>query len=219
MIIICGGIKGGGGKTTIALNLGIMRGLSGKDVLLVDADSIDNGNASDFSALRDEVLDKKYYTHVKINGKAIAKDIPSMAGKFDDIIIDVGGQDSLSQRAALTIADKLLIPVFPSSFDMWVIDSVSKLVEEVALINPKLQAYCFLNRADNSGTQNEETAHILKEDFSNITYLNTIIQNRKVFRTACANGLSIVEFKPKNTKAIEEIKFLYQQVFNEQFDN
>ena len=108
MIIICGGIKGGGGKTTIALNLGIMRGLSGKDVLLVDADSIDNGNASDFSALRDEVLDKKYYTHVKINGKAIAKDIPSMAGKFDDIIIDVGGQDSLSQRAALTIADKLL---------------------------------------------------------------------------------------------------------------
>lgn len=218
MIIICGGIKGGGGKTTIALNLAIMRGLSGKDVLLIDADSVDNGNASDFSALRDDVLDKRHYTNVKINGKAIAKDVPSMEGKFDDIIIDVGGQDSLSQRAALTIADTLLIPVFPSSFDMWVIDSVNKLVEEVALINPKLKAYCFLNRADNSGTQNEETAHILREDFTNIIYLDCVIQNRKVFRTAVSGGLSIVEFKPKNIKAIEEINNLYQYVFNEKFN-
>ena len=56
MIIVCGGIKGGGGKTTTALNLAIMRGLAGFDVLLVDADSIDNGNASDFSAIRDETL-------------------------------------------------------------------------------------------------------------------------------------------------------------------
>lgn len=54
MIIICGGIKGGGGKTTTALNLAIMRGLAGNEVLLVDADSIDNGNASDFSAIRNE---------------------------------------------------------------------------------------------------------------------------------------------------------------------
>ena len=37
MIIICGGIKGGGGKTTTSINLAIMRGLSGYDVLLVDA--------------------------------------------------------------------------------------------------------------------------------------------------------------------------------------
>lgn len=35
MILVCGGIKGGVGKTTVATNLAVMRSLSGKDVLLM----------------------------------------------------------------------------------------------------------------------------------------------------------------------------------------
>lgn len=217
MIIICGGIKGGCGKTTTALNLAIMRGLSGSDVLLVDADSVDNGNASDFSAIRDEVLEKKHYTSIKLNGKAIAKEIPALTNKFKDIIVDVGGQDSISQRASLTVADIFLVPVFPSSFDTWVVESVNHLVEEVKTINTKLKAYCFLNRADTAGTQNEETAVILKEDYPEITYIDCPIRNRKVFRNASSQGLGIVEFKPKDQKAIEEILKLYEVVFGEEF--
>lgn len=217
MIIICGGIKGGGGKTTTAINLAIMRGLSGSDVLLVDADSVDNGNASDFSAIRDDALEHKNYTAIKLNGKAIAKEVPALAGKFRDIIIDVGGQDSISQRAALTVADTFLVPVFPSSFDTWVVEAVNHLVDEVKTINPKLQAYCFLNRADVSGTQNDETAHILKSDYPEIAYLDCPIINRKVFRTASSHGLGVVEFRPKDIKAIEEISALYERVFGEAF--
>lgn len=217
MIVICGGIKGGGGKTTTAINLAIMRGLSGRDVLLVDADSVDNGNASDFSAIRDEVLESKHYTSVKLNGKAIAKEIPSLSEKFQDIIIDVGGQDSASQRASLTVADVFLVPVFPSSFDTWVVESVNHLVEEVKAINTKLIAYCFLNRADTAGTQNDETAEILKDDYPEITYIDCPIKNRKIFRNASSQGLGIVEFRPKDPKAIEEIAKLYETVFGEKF--
>lgn len=217
MIVICGGIKGGGGKTTTAINLAIMRGLSGRDVLLVDADSVDNGNASDFSAIRDEVLESKHYTSIKLSGKAIAKEVPALSNKFQDIIIDVGGQDSISQRASLTVADIFLVPVFPSSFDTWVVESVNHLVEEVKAINTKLTAYCFLNRADTAGTQNEETAEILKDDYPEITYIDCPIKNRKVFRNASSQGLGIVEFKPKDPKAIEEIGKLYEVVFGEEF--
>lgn len=217
MIIICGGIKGGGGKTTTAINIAIMRGLAGRDVLLVDADSVDNGNASDFSAIRDEVLESKHYTSIKLNGKAIAKEIPSLSDKFQDIIIDVGGQDSISQRASLTVADVFLVPVFPSSFDTWVVESVNHLVEEVKAINTNLIAYCFLNRADTAGTQNDETAEILKDDYPEITYIDCPIKNRKVFRNASSQGLGIVEFKPKDQKAIEEIAKLYEVVFGEEF--
>lgn len=219
MIIVCGGIKGGGGKTTTALNLAIMRGLSGFDVLLVDADSIDNGNASDFSAIRDDALEKKCYTAVKLSGKAIAKEIPNFAQKFDDIIIDVGGHDSISQRASLTVADLLLLPVFPSSFDTWIIESVNTLVSEASLINPKLKAYCFLSRADVTGKQNEDTSEILIDEYSEIEFIDCPIKNRKIFRNASGQGLSVVEFKPKDQKAVEEVMKLYETVFKAVFDD
>jgi chromosome partitioning protein len=54
MILVCGGIKGGVGKTTLATNLTVMLAMEGKDVLLVDAD--DQGTASDFTAVRTETL-------------------------------------------------------------------------------------------------------------------------------------------------------------------
>lgn len=217
MIIICGGIKGGGGKTTTAINLAIMRGLAGFEVLLVDADSIDNGNASDFSAIRDEALPNKHYTAIKLNGKAIAKEIPTLAQKFNDIVIDVGGHDSVSQRASLTVADLLLIPVFPSSFDTWVIEAINTLVSEASLINPKLKAYCFLSRADATGNQNDDTSDILIGDYPDIEFINCPIKNRKVYRNASGQGLGVIEYRPKDPKAIDELKELYQTVFKQSF--
>lgn len=57
MILVCGGIKGGVGKTTLATNIAVMRAAEGKDVLLVDAD--DQGTASDFTAIRNETLESR----------------------------------------------------------------------------------------------------------------------------------------------------------------
>uniref|UniRef100_UPI000AAF08BD ParA family protein n=1 Tax=Phormidesmis priestleyi TaxID=268141 RepID=UPI000AAF08BD len=54
MILVCGGIKGGVGKSTVATNMTVMRANQGMDVLLVDAD--DQGTASDFTAVRNETL-------------------------------------------------------------------------------------------------------------------------------------------------------------------
>lgn len=53
MILVCGGVKGGTGKTTTAVNLGVERARRGGKVLLVDADP-DQESLTDYIANRDE---------------------------------------------------------------------------------------------------------------------------------------------------------------------
>lgn len=215
MIIACGGIKGGSGKTTVAVNLAVMRSKAGKQVLVVDADSADNRNASDFASHRDSVVEGgKGFEAVQINGKDVATNVPGLARRFDDVVVDVGGADSHSQRAALVIADVLVLPVFPSSLDIWVLGKVQSVIEEARIQNPRLRVVSFLMRADASGTTNDEAAEILRS-LPGIEYHDVPVVNRKVFRTAAALGLGAVEVKPKDAKAWEEICALYAKVFGE----
>src|SRR4051812_49677905 len=100
MIIVAGGIKGGSGKTTVATNLTILRAAQGRDVLLIDAD--DQETATDFTILRNERQPESVsYTSIKLTGAAVRTETLRLAKKYQDIIIDTGGRDTTSQRAAL----------------------------------------------------------------------------------------------------------------------
>ncbi len=215
MIIVCGGIKGGGGKTTISTNLAVMRSLAGKDVLLVDADEQDS--ATDFVAVRNETFSEvggAGFTAVKLRGSAVRTEVSLMAPKYDDIVIDAGGRDNQGHRAALLVADLYVIPLFPGSFDVWTLESVSKLIEDASSFNGKLKSVCFLNRLDSRGNEKEEAAEIVK-DTAGLTYLEQSIGYRKVFYRAAAEGKAVVEHRPKDPKAIEEIQRVYKLVFGQ----
>ncbi|MEP0914218.1 AAA family ATPase [Leptolyngbya sp. GB1-A1] len=211
-IVVVGGTKGGVGKTTLATNLAVMRSLAKKDVLLIDAD--EQGSAADFTAVRNEtVAGGAGYTAVKLYGAAVRSEVLRLASKHDDVVIDVGGRDTAGQRAALSIADIYLIPIFPGSFDIWTLEPVAQLVIEARAFNEKIQACCLLNKADPKGADNEEAAAIAKET-PGLTYLDCPIVNRKAFRNGAAKGLAVVELKPSDSKAIEEINRLYTATFD-----
>jgi chromosome partitioning protein len=211
MIIVTGGIKGGSGKTTIATHLAVMRAQSGADVLLIDAD--DQETSFDFSTLRSS-LDNKFpeYTYIKLSGKALRSEILKMKAKYDDIIVDAGGRDTINQRAALTTADKLLVPFVPRSFDLWTLDNVASIVQEIKQINPSLEAFAFLNRADSRGYDNEEAQDMIKEN-ENLMTLPVMICNRKAFGNAAAEGKAVNELKAVDKKAMLEIENLYKCIF------
>lgn len=214
MIIVVGGIKGGSGKTTIATNLAVIRSSEGKDVLLVDAD--DQETSTDFTILRNEVLeDGAGYTNIKLTGAAVRTEVLRLKDKYQDIIIDTGGRDTSSQRAALTVADVLLVPFVPRSFDVWTIEKVSKLVSEMKTVNSELKAFMFLNRADPRGQDNYDTAEVLKETEA-LVYLDTPLGARKSFSNAAAGGLSVSELKPQDPKAMTEILKLHHYIFDMQ---
>ena len=186
MIVLVGGTKGGSGKSTIATNLVVMNSLIGRDTLLIDGD--EQGSCHKFSLLRAEELGgHPGYTIAQIFGPAILQQAPSLAKRFDDIFIDVGGteRDTTALRSGLAAAHIAIVPCAPSLFDVWTFDSVAQTVREASQINPKLRVFGFLNKADppNQGEDNDDTiAEIHEAD--GIEYLDTPVVMRKSFRHA-----------------------------------
>ena len=135
-----------------------------------------------------------------------------LTAKYDDILIDAGGRDTVSQRAALVLAHVLLVPFVPRSFDIWTLDAVSTLVQEIRTVNPALRAYAFINRGDASGPDNLEAAQLLQEN-AELVYLETPILTRKAFGKAAAQGRAVTEIHPADAKAIREIQALYDALF------
>jgi chromosome partitioning protein len=212
MIITVGGIKGGSGKTTVATNLVVTRSTEGRDVLLVDGD--DQETSSDFTAVRGErrAEEGAGYTCIKLSNAAVRTEVLKLKDKFSDIVVDTGGRDTTSQRAALSVSDVLLVPFVPRSFDVWTLEQTSSLVEEVRVINPNIRAYMFLSKADSRGNENEEAREYLSRS-PHLTFLDTPLVLRKAYSDAAGKGEGVVEYRPKDDKAITEFRRLYDIVF------
>ena len=212
MILVCGGIKGGSGKTTIATNFAIMRSREGREVLLVDAD--DQESATDFTTLRNEVVgDQCGYTSIQLRDRSVLTELRKLKDKYDDIMIDTGGRDTQSQRAALALADILMVPFVPRSLDVWTIEKVEELVDDIRAVNPELRACSFLNRADSIVSENHEARDFLPESKS-VEYIDWLLGYRKAFGKATAQGLAVVELKPQDRKAANELLALYRCVYS-----
>ena len=211
-IIVVGGIKGGSGKTTLSTNLAVLRAVEEKrKVLLVDAD--EQRSASDWAEHRESLGIATPWTTISLSGAAVRSQLMKLAQNYDDVIVDTGGRDTDSQRSALTVADIFLAPFQPRSLDVWTIGKVSTLLNEIKTVNPKIKAFAVLNRGDAQGADNEGAAEILKES-EEITYLSSIICQRKAFANAAAEGLGIIELKTQDKKAIAEIRQLCQALFS-----
>lgn len=207
MIYTIGGIKGGSGKTTVACNLTVMLASAGRDVLLVDAD--EQATATDFTTWRNERTDNQAgYTAIQLHGPSVRTQVLKLEPKYEDVIIDTGGRDTDSQRAALSVSSAYLVPFVPQSFDIWTLEKVVRLIKEIQVINPNMQSYSFLNRAFAKGNDNDEACEILKEAEC-LRYINAPLISRKAFSNASAQGMAVHELRPADSKAIAEMTALF----------
>lgn len=212
-ITLIGGEKGGTGKTTIATNLAAMRAVDGKDVLLVDTDP--QGSASDWITIRDDADIKPRVASIQKFGKGLGRELEDLALRYEDIIIDAGGRDSVELRAAMTQADLLVTPVQASQFDLWTLRRLDDLVNQAGAINTKLKVLVLISRAPtHSSMTDAKEAGELVGDFENFHLAKSTIRDRASFRRAAGAGMSVIEFDPNNEKAVSEMQALYKEIFN-----
>lgn len=215
MIVVVGGIKGGTGKSTIASNLAVVRSAYGSRTLLVDAD--DQHSVSDWAAQRNEYYKDSYLdydlTTVALSGKHIHNEIHKMLPDYDDVIVDAGGRDTTTQRAALLIANLYLVPFKPRSFDIWTMGKIKEIVDKAQQFNNSLIVLPVINQADSQGKDNSQVAEIMN-DFSFLAKERPTLGNRIAFPNAASHGLSVCEVG-KDQKAIEELMELYSLIYKD----
>ena len=188
MILTVGNIKGGVGKSLLAVNIAAVLAQRGNDVLLIDGD--EQASAATFAELRAEQTSKAEFATIQLQGAAIRQQMKQLREKYSEIVIDVGGRDTGSLRAALTVADAILIPFQPRSVDLWAGVQMGALVAEARCINEGLRAYALLNGADAQGHDNAEASEALGA-VEGIEALPCVVVRRKAFPNAFSNGLAV----------------------------
>lgn len=211
MIIVVGGIKGGSGKTTIATNLTVIRASEAIKVLLVDAD--EQKSATAWSEQREAMKTPSSWAVIQLSGTSANRQLLKLKDSYDDIIVDVGGRDTTSQRSVLSVADVFLIPFKPRGYDIWTISQVSTLIMEVSAVNPRIKSIAVLSQTDAIGKDNATADEILREwpVFETCPFS---IGNRKSFANSSTQGLGVTELKIQDQKATQEIKNLYNYLYN-----
>ena len=208
MIITIGNTKGGTGKSTLAVSLAIAR--NGK-ALLIDSDR--QGTAETSMLVRAQAGRLPFVPCLKIcDGKELCKKVTAIKKQFTDIIIDAGGRDSSALRAAMGISDLVLIPFAPRSLDVWALSDMNDLVTQAKEANPDLKALALLSCADSTGHDNRDAVEALKA-YQQLVYLPCPISRRKSVANAVGLGLSVLELKPKDDKAIAELTKLLHIIF------
>lgn len=196
MITLLGGTKGGPGKTTVAINLGVALALDGQQVLFVDADK--QRTLSKWHARRVENGHEPRMTLIEKRGNLHAV-IADLAQHYDHVIVDVAGDDNEEMRTAMTIADQLIVVLRASQFDAETLEEFADVITTAKNFNPTLAARALFSQVPTNAfeTETEDVNEYVRE-FEEVTALSTVFGHRKLFRDSVADGRGVLEMPTRS---------------------
>lgn len=189
--------KGGAGKTTLALHLAAAAHDAGRIALIIDTDP--QATASQWAAWRQdappEVIDSP--------PPRLAAKIEAAKGQGAEmIVIDTPPHADSAARAAVEVADLVLIPCRPSAFDLSAIQTTAKLVQLL-----RKPAFVVFTAGSPNAPRIYQEAGELVESFGTPP-CPIQIPDRAAYRHASAEGRTVMEYEPGG-KAADDIRQLY----------
>jgi len=202
MMILVGGEKGGSGKSCLAQNLAVFFARDKSAiVLMVDCDP--QRTTSDWIQARNTDPTLPAINCIQLYGK-IRNDLLSLNQHYDHVIVDCGGQDNLALRAAMSVADHVIIPLRPKRRDLKTVPHMEDMLSTCKMVNPKMLASFVITQCPALPNQANRILEAKEVCGSyGINVLDAITYNRNIYDDSEEQGSSVLEIDPDGKAALE----------------
>ncbi|RKZ63918.1 MAG: ParA family protein [Gammaproteobacteria bacterium] len=202
MLTVVGNLKGGTGKSTVAFNLAVWLAHDKTGVKAFDLDP-----QCTLVDVNDVRIEDGYEPAFEVSTdlaelEAMAKDKKNKT----PIIVDMSATNMFAMEKAISLADRILIPVQPSQADIWSTQRFLKIVNNN--IKKNAEVLGFLNRADTHiGVRETDEADQALHMMQGIKPIGIRLHQRTAYRRSFSEGLAVFELDPMG-KASKEMKKL-----------
>lgn len=198
--------KGGTGKTTLTMNLAAGLAKRGR-TLVVDADP--QGSAGQWAALAPD--ERPFPVSVIAVAGNLAREVNRFRHDYQFVVIDCPPTlETGTTRLAMSVSNRVLIPLQPSPVDLWASVRLANAIEQVKLENSELQASIVINQIEPRTALSRAMQQALAE--FEIPALDSVLRRRAIYRTSAVEGASVYCIGKRGKDAAEEIDSIIEEV-------
>lgn len=176
--------KGGSGKTTLAVNLGVALARAGRSVALLDTDP--QGSLGRWFMTRRARLGAPGMEFSTASAWGVSYECEKLRKQVDFVIVDTPPKVDADLRPALREADLVLVPVASSHVDLWATEGVLDLCAR-----ERKRSLIVLNRRKVGTRLGQEVAEAASALAAGVAEAG--LGNRVVFAESLGLGLGAVE--------------------------
>ncbi len=203
MLTVVGNLKGGTGKSTVAFNLAVWLAHDKTGVKAFDLDP--QCTLVDVNEVRTE--DGYEPTFEVSTDLAELETMAKDKKRKQPIIVDISATNMFAMEKAISLADRVLIPIQPSQADIWSTQRFLKIVNN-NIDKKTTEVLGFLNRADTHiGVRETGEAEEALKMMQGIKAMDIRLHQRTAYRRSFSEGLAVFELDPMG-KASKEMKKL-----------
>jgi chromosome partitioning protein len=196
--------KGGAGKTTLVVQLGVAWLTMGRRVAMLDIDPQASLFAW-FNIRRRRLGDHRDGLLVQgLSGWRLGSELARLRREYDLILVDSPPHAESDARAAVREADLALVPCQPNALDVWASAPTLELAQKA-----RTEALLVLNRVPPRGRAAEQMRHEIAAQRWPLAA--ALLGNRQAFAASIGEGRGVAE-SARRSAAGEEVAALADEV-------